>query len=178
MKREILLSPLGDIEERVLDILAKDLAGTFEAAVKRQDGIAIPAGAFDPARGQYSSSFLLRALRTLGGPKKYVKVLAIADVDLYAPGLNFVFGEAEFAGRCAVISLVRLRQSFYSLPENKRLFSSRAKKEAVHELGHVWRLEHCGDPLCVMHFSNSLSDTDIKNSSFCPECRGRLRKPR
>jgi len=50
----------------------------------------------------------------------------------------------------------------------------RAVKEAVHELGHTFGLDHCSDPRCVMHFSNMLADTDRKGREFCPSCRARL----
>jgi len=173
---KILLVPVGDIEREVLDVLHKELAKAFEAVVIRSSPIALPREAFNSARGQYSSSFLLNTLRSRRGLGGQEKVLAIADVDLYASGLNFVFGEAEFGGRCAVISLTRLRQGFYALPENRDLFIERAKKEAVHELGHVFGLEHCPDRFCVMHFSNSLPDTDTKKSAFCPPCQARLGK--
>ena len=53
------------------------------------------------------------------------------------------FGEADIAGRKALISLKRLRQEFYSLPRNENLFRERAVKEAVHELGHTYGLKHC-----------------------------------
>lgn len=43
-------------------------------------------------------------------------------------------------------------------------------KEAVHELGHTFGLVHCIDPKCVMFFSNSLADTDNKNTKFCKKC--------
>jgi archaemetzincin len=39
-------------------------------------------------------------------------------------------------------------------------------EEAVHELGHIFRLSHCEKRGCVMHFSNSLNDTDFKNYYF------------
>jgi len=52
--------------------------------------------------------------------------------------------------------------------------SARAVKEAVHELGHTFGLDHCSDPRCVMHFSNMLADTDRKGREFCPSCRARL----
>jgi archaemetzincin len=176
MKPKIILAPIGDIEESVLDVLEKDLAATFSCQVERRDPIPIPEGAFHPARKQYRASLILKMLpgQTFKGKRDIG--LAIADVDLYAEGLNFVFGQAEFGGPFAIISISRLRQSFYSLPENRAIFLERTIKEAVHELGHVFGLEHCPDPECVMHFSNSLSDTDRKSASFCSRCRARLDK--
>ncbi len=102
------------------------------------------------------------------------RVLGLTDVDCYVPGLNFIFGQAASGGRQAFVALPRLRQSFYRLPENLALFRQRALKEAVHELGHTWGLSHCPDPRCVMHFSNSLHDTDVKGPGFCSQCRDRL----
>jgi archaemetzincin len=96
--------------------------------------------------------------------------LGIIDADLYVPGLNFVFGEADLMGCCALISLTRLRQEFYSLPADSGLFFQRVAKEAVHEIGHTLGLNHCPDVRCVMHFSNSLEDTDIKSSYLCANC--------
>jgi len=176
LDRKIILIPMGAIEGRVLDALEKDLALKFGRKVERRPSIQMPADAFHPARSQYFSSFILKKLHALFEERKTDVFLAVADVDLYAEGLNFVFGEAEFKGRFAVISITRLRQGFYSFPENKSLFIDRAKKEAVHELGHVIGLEHCPDAQCVMHFSNSLLDTDRKSASFCSPCQARLEK--
>jgi archaemetzincin len=66
--------------------------------------------------------------------------------------LSFVFGEADVTLGVCIISLVRLRQEFYGLLKNENLFLERALKEAVHELGHTYRLGHCGDTRCIMHF--------------------------
>ncbi len=50
----------------------------------------------------------------------------------------------------------------------------RTLKEAIHEIGHTYGIGHCRDPRCVMHFSNSLADTDIKGPDFCHRCKGML----
>ena len=89
--------------------------------------------------------------------------------------MNFVFGEAYKGGRVAAIYLQRLRQEFYSLESNKSLFHERIVKEAIHELGHTFGLVHCANKSCVMHFSNSLYDTDIKENKFCLYCKNKLR---
>jgi archaemetzincin len=41
-------------------------------------------------------------------------------------------------------------------------------------LGHIFGLTHCGNTRCVMHFSNSLSYTDIKEKLFCNICKKEL----
>ena len=70
-------------------------------------------------------------------------------------------------GKICAIYLPRLRQEFYGLKPDKSYFCQRLAKEAVHELGHAFGLKHCENIKCVMHFSNSLSDTDIKRSHLC-----------
>ena len=120
-----------------------------------------------------SSDFLLWILEKLK-PAKEIKILVISDIDAYSGDLNFVFGEAYKGGRVAAIYLPRLRQEFYGLDTNKLVFHERIVKEAIHELGHTFGLSHCNNQLCVMHFSNSLYDTDIKEIKFCSDCKYNL----
>src|SRR5919107_2134217 len=132
-----------------------------------------PTYLFDKARKQWISDSLLDWLLESSEPDITTKVLAICDFDAYSDELNFVFGEAHLGGRVAAIYLPRLREEFYvrkSDKNNKNLFEQRVIKEAVHELGHTFGLRHCQISKCVMHFSNSLQDTDYKDDKFCERC--------
>jgi archaemetzincin len=131
-----------------------------------------PDYALNEERNQYLSTAIVRTIMKQKEFSPYERILGIVDHDLYVPELNFVFGEAS--RKVAVISLIRLRQEFYGLPEDKNLFHKRVLTEAVHELGHTYGLNHCTNPRCVMFFSNSLLDTDRKGSNFCPSCQNKL----
>ena len=170
----ILLVPLGPIPDDLLSGLIEPLAATFGLPCDIAPPAPIPPATYDYDRRQYVGHAVLAALATLETPRETERVLGVIDEDCYAPGLNFIFGQA--AGRYAFIALPRLRQSFYSLPEDEPLFRERVLKEAVHELGHTYGLSHCPDRRCVMHFSNSLRDTDVKGASFCQRCQTRVRR--
>jgi len=92
------------------------------------------------------------------------------DADMFAFGLNYVFGEAYALGAAALVSLWRLKPEFCRDQPNKSLYLLRAQKEAVHELGHTLGVKHCPRSLCVMHFSNSIFDTDKKQNLLCDDC--------
>ena len=154
--------------------IARRLAGIFNARVIiEKEPIPIPNTAYNPRRRQYSAELLVQSLER---EKKSGKVLAVADFDLYAPSLNFVFGLAGLLTDIAVISIARLRQEFYQLPADPALLTTRAIKEAVHEIGHLYGLSHCPDTRCVMHFSNSLQDTDRKSEEPCAKCRKMIKQ--
>ncbi len=168
----ILVVPIGITGRYILHALLEPLSSIFGDEVKAGERLQAPDGSWIASRRQYMASFLLSALPPPRGRSD--RTLGILDADLFAPGLNFVFGQASVDSRRAVISVTRLREEYYGAPPNETLFFERALKEAVHELGHTYGLGHCPDPRCVMHFSNTLSDTDRKGSHFCPTCEVHL----
>lgn len=168
---EIILKPIPNIADLIMQKL-KDRVGTiFHCPVRVEEGLSDVAQAYNPDRKQYLSSQLLEAL---GKAERESRVVGIADVDLYVPRLKFVFGEANVTSGTAVVSLTRLRQEYYGLAPDETLFLERATKEIVHELGHTFGLGHCANNKCVMHFSNSLADTDLKEAHFCNMCRPKI----
>lgn len=171
--KKIALRPIGNIDPWMLEGLSQALGATFGKAVDIKAPFDELNHAYDPRRDQYLSTAFLEAMSMAEDEER---ALGVCDIDLYVPGLNFVFGEADPRRKRAVISLYRLRQERYGLPREERLFAERAGKEAIHELGHTYGLGHCGDQSCVMHFSNSLSETDRKRALFCGSCNRKLKK--
>ena len=105
-------------------------------------------------------------------PPDALKVLGVTDVDLFNPIFSYVFGEAQFRGKCAVVSTYRLHGNPKSVSGSScPPLISRLEKEAIHELGHTFGLRHCADPDCVMNYSVGLECADRKFPFFCPACR-------
>lgn len=170
----IFIRPVGMDSCQDIEWLAESLSTIFGDKVIPVSSLTVIEDAYDLKRRQCLAEVILAKLASPVHQKSGSRVLGVTGIDLYAPGLNFVFGQADTKLGIALISLCRLRQEFYGLPTNEQLFRSRALKEAVHELGHTFGLGHCPDGRCVMHFSNSLADTDWKSASFCTGCQPRL----
>ncbi len=167
------LIPIGEIEAEALAYLQNNLSQVFTMSCQVIDPIDIPPEAYESRRGQYYSPFILEKILD-SAPDDYHRILGIVDVDLYVHGLNFIFGQADLQHGITIISLIRLRQEYYGLPPDKKLFYLRMLKEAVHELGHTYGLDHCTNYRCVMYFSNSLQHTDRKGVDFCRQCKRKL----
>ena len=184
MKRIIHLLKIGDIDQEILIELEKNLTKVFKNYGMRveilPEIIALEDIDFNFKRRQYDASRILDNINKFILNKHYFRILGIMDKDIYTKNHNFIFGTTRLLSKCALISIIRLRESFYielglthRKNKNKTDFDINVLKEAIHELGHTFGLEHCVN-YCVMQFSNCLADTDNKPTKFCSSCLEKL----
>ena len=162
----IQLVPVGDVGPDLLHALIPVIEARFAGRLAQvaARGLERPDEAFATERRQYRAEPILRRLAVLRGDAE--RILGVAELDLFAADLNFIFGQA-WPGGPAIMSVARLRPEFWGRPPDPVRLRERAHKEAVHELGHSYGLGHCRDAGCIMWFSNTLAETDAKSDAFC-----------
>jgi archaemetzincin len=161
-----MIHPFDKIAGRLLEAIRTAIEDRFGLRAKLGEELAAPEHAYSHERGQYLSSSFLDLLAKRAQDRNQI-LLGVAAVDLYTPELNFVFGEASSPDRVAVFSLARLYSTTGAEKDGKTIVERRAVTEAVHEVGHVFKLNHCSRRDCVMWFSNTLAETDRKGTRFC-----------
>jgi archaemetzincin len=173
MKKIFCIIPIGDIDNKILQHTQMELEKRFNVVVDIGSQLEEPAYAYHKHKKQYNSTKILKKIHNLR-LTGYDRILALVNVDLYVPERTFVFGGADVKKKVSVISLTRLKQKFYDLPEDSTLFKYRTIIEAVHELGHTYGLYHCKNNKCVMFLSNTIEDTDHKGAELCSNCENIL----
>jgi len=163
------VAPMGNLDEALLAAIVESLRHGYGVEVKRSAALGEPGFAWDGARGQYSAPLILRHLLD-GVAAGSGKLLAVTEQDLYIPMLSFVYGQAQLGGQVAVVSIARLRTEHYGLPPDEELLRVRARKEALHEVGHLFGLVHCPDTSCAMALSTGIRQLDEKQPSLCAGC--------
>ena len=165
----IVVSPIGEVDSALCDIVAEETGQSFGFPTCIVPVFAELDFAYDTERRQYHSTRILEKLAD-AAPPQTVKIIGIATVDLFIPILTHVYGEAQLGGTACIISTYRLREN--PNPSQKRIsVKERAIKEAIHELGHTFKLKHCPEHTCIMHYCRSIADVDRKTSGFCRHCK-------
>ena len=165
----IVVSPIGELDAAILDRILKEIRLVFAYPTETLPLLEDLEFAYDPSRRQYHSTPILERLADRAPPHA-LKVLCIAQVDLFIPILTHVYGEAQLGGKASIVSLYRLREGL-PLVGAEKSYGFRTVKESVHELGHTFNLHHCKDHTCIMHYCRSLKDVDAKSDQLCRYCR-------
>ena len=166
---DLCLVAIGRIDGQALQWIESATSEWFPLPIRCLPSLPIPDGAYDAQRGQYQSVEFMKMLAR-SAPPDASRVLGITDVDLAIPMLSFLFGQAQFDGPVAVVSLCRLHQQFYGLPAQESLLRERTVKEVLHELGHTFGFVHCSDPTCAMSLATHIELVDAKAQRFCGRC--------
>ena len=158
------LQPLGSAAERtgLLESLRARAADFFGLPVRVGGPLPMIDDGWSPQTRRQNASILIDRLAPRA-PDDALVFLGIVDVDLFARGLPWVFGEGNFANRCGVMSLARMRTT------------ERALKLMTHEACHALSIAHCTTRRCLMQGSNSLREFDATPAELCSIDREKLR---
>ncbi|CAF0744533.1 unnamed protein product [Adineta steineri] len=119
-------------------------------------------------------------------PRRELLCVAVTMADIYpGEGWNFVYGEARPKDGVGVYSFARLDPLFYradfeeilrtSLTEEHRiLMFRRCIKVLLHEIGHLFGLNHCIYYVCLMNGANNEKEMDRQPLYLCPICLCKL----
>lgn len=165
MLGQIQLVCVGNVSRGLLRELAQPLMDTFKLQSLAGVALTHPQYALNPPRQQFHATAILRRL-TAQLHDGQLGIVGVCDVDLFTPDAEFVFGDSDREGRCAVMSIARLKSEVP--PE---ILVRRAQAETVGAMGQLLGLSACDDMHCAMFASRSPLDSDRKGTGLCSDCR-------
>ena len=175
MYEKIYIVPLDENSRAHSEWLGQTLSRKM--GFRLQSGIVsrLPEESRNAKTNQYYAVPILSKLELLKGSEDEI-ILSLTEEDLYLPNQSFVFGQANSAGRTAIVSILRLRPEYYGLPEDTGLTRDRLFSVALHQIGHVLGLRNCKNE-CVMQMAANVNEVDKRPSGFCPDCLLNLTLP-
>ncbi|MDZ7738558.1 MAG: archaemetzincin family Zn-dependent metalloprotease [Bacteroidales bacterium] len=153
----------------VIDKISSDLLNFFRLPLEVRHCSLDLSSFYNPDRRQYDANLILKKISELAPAGAY-RTMGLLRVDLFIPILTYIFGQSFLNGSTGIVSLYRLRNELYGLPQDDRLLTERFRKVIIHELGHSFGLIHCLNPSCIMRSSTYVEDLDQKKLEFCNKC--------
>jgi predicted Zn-dependent protease len=179
---------LGKVDDETLQASASRLARLVRHPVEIRGSLPLPQGAKDTERGQFKAATFMASARSMApqlGPGKLIGAeggsddkpphqtdgyMFITDVDLFTTITDGVFAALNRKAGLSVVSVRRLRESFYRRKADHNLMRTRLVKEMARMYGRVRGVKECADPTCVLASSRHMADLDMKEEGYCRQC--------
>ncbi len=165
----ILISPVGDLSAELIEAITGEIQRVFGFSTAIDCVLQDLSFALDQNRHQHHSTMILEQLAA-NTPPRAIRVIAIAQVDLFIPILTHVYGEAQLGGTACIVSTFRLNEGRSGMNISRK-YIDRIVKETIHELGHTFNLRHCPEDTCIMHYCRNEEDVDRKSDQLCRYCK-------
>lgn len=186
--------PVGKMDAAEIEAALSRVAKALGGPIELREPIALPKATEDVSRGQHDARSLLVQLRSKLATLRAVKLvgtapptagppvtlaqpdaaLFVTDVDLFTTGTEAVLADAAAPLRTALVSVRRLRESFYRRKADPQRQRARLAKEILRGIGRARGLPDCPDPTCAMSPTQTLHDVDRKSERLCAACLRRL----
>jgi len=186
-RQKIYIQLYGDFDEtqlRLMDSVQQFLSIFYELPIERLEQKTLDSTKLDTANWRFHeqngfqvrTEFILDSLEK-NLPNDGVLLVGFTTNDVYpSERWNFVFGQARLHNRVGVWSMARFgdKKVIKNDINAFNLALQRTCKTAVHEIGHIFSLQHCIFYRCVMQGANNLTELDGHPSYFCPICDAKI----
>lgn len=157
----ITIQPFSDLPQEQLDYVVKKLSKVFTDIVIFHK-IELPSEAYYKPRNRFKADPIIEWLKSEAPSKN---IIGITSKDISTPkGTNpdsGIMGLGEVNGYSCVVSSYRLRKN----NKNEELFIV-----SLHELGHIFGLDHCPIQGCIMEDAKGRNVLSTEKQ-FCPSCK-------
>ena len=179
--------PVGKVDATELEAALSRAAKVLRQPIELRDSLPVPTGAEDSERGQHRAAALMNSLRS-GVPRLRVGKLVgaddpdakppprpdafifVTDVDMFTAKTDGVFAALLSARQIAIVSVRRLRESFYRRKADHPKQRARLVREILRMAGRLQGIKECNDLTCVLSPSKVIPDLDSKSEAYCRSC--------
>lgn len=161
--------PFKGVDSGLLNELRTGLQKQLNVKITLLDDAAIPSFAFYKPRQRYIADSLLVFLRQTN-KARFEKIIGITTKDISTKKDTHenwgILGLGSCPGEACVISSFRAGKTKVSHKD----FLRRMITLSLHELGHMYGLEHCPVTTCIMKDAQGKMNLD-DGDSYCEKCR-------